>query len=239
MEKELHQLQSIVNTSLIGRKTFKILDAGCGYKGYRSYFSIPENAYMVGIDISEEQLQKNTFAHEKILGDIQSYELPPAEFDAIICWWVLEHVSQPDRALKNFLCSVKENGIIIIAVPNVMSIKGLITKFTPFGFHKWYYRSVLGYKDHLPFPTFLRFSISPAAMKRFATKNGLSIEYSDLFEFRENNKVLNMMFWVSRQAIKLLTFGKIDAGLTEFIIVLKKQKASTTNVYSDTHVYTA
>jgi SAM-dependent methyltransferase len=229
MENELHQLQSVVNTSLGGRKALKILDAGCGYRGYKPYISIPENAYVVGIDISEEQLLKNTVAHEKILGDIQSYELPPDEFDAIICWWVLEHASQPERALKNFLYSVKEGGIIVIAVPNVMSIKGFITKFTPFGFHKWYYRSILGYKDHLPFPTFLRFSISPAAMKRFAIKNCLSIEYSDLYEFRENNKVLNMMFWVGRQAIKLLTFGKIDAGLTEFIIVLKKQKVSAIN----------
>jgi SAM-dependent methyltransferase len=237
--KVLHQLQSVVNTALSGRKTLKILDAGCGYRGYKPYLSIPENAYVVGIDISEEQLRKNTAAHETILGDIQSYALPPAEFDAIICWWVLEHVPQPDKALKNFLYALKEGGIIVIAIPNVMSIKGLITKFTPFGLHKWYYSSILGYGDHLPFPTFLRFSISPAAMQRFATKNGLSIEYAELYECRVDNKILNMIFWVGRQAIKLLTFGKIDAGLTEFIIVLKKQQASTTHVQCATHISTA
>lgn len=233
MGQELLQLQPIIDMLLSNRKTFKILDAGCGYKGYKHYISIPENAYVVGIDISEEELLKNAVANEKILGDIQSYELPSCEFDLIVCWWVLEHLPEPEKALNNFLQAVKEDGIIVLAVPNVLSIKGLITKYTPLWFHKWYYRSILRFTGHLPFPTFLRFSISPAALKRFAIKNGLSIAYSHLYGFRENNNVLNAGVWAIRQTIKLLTFGKIDAGLTEFIIVLKKQKVSAINTASE------
>lgn len=223
MEKELYQLQLVIDTVLNDRRSPKILDAGCGL-GSNTYLSMPENAFVVGIDISEKQLLKNSTVHEKILGDIQSYELPSSEFDAIICWWVLEHVPQPERALNNFLYCVKEDGIIILAVPNVFSIKGLLTKFSPQWFHDWYYRAILGHKGYSPFPTYLKFSISPAAIRRFAIKNDLSIAYSCLFAGSENKKIINVGLRVIRQTIKVLTFGKIDVGLTEFIIVLKKQK---------------
>ena len=88
----LRQLQAFVDEALHGRTRLRVLDAGCGSS---SYVKAPESAHRVGIDISEEQLRKNTFVDEKILGDIQTYELPPASFDVIICWWVLEHLREP------------------------------------------------------------------------------------------------------------------------------------------------
>jgi len=173
-------LQSLVDKFSSCHDKINILEAGCG--SY-SYITVPhDKSYIVGIDISEEQLQKNTIVHEKILGDIQSYPLLPAEFDMIVCWWVLEHLSQPQKALKNFLCAIKEGGIIILAVPNVFSIKGLLAKYTPFWFHRLYYRIFFPNMGYTPFPTFLRFSISPLSIRRFASKNGLSIEYSCLYD---------------------------------------------------------
>jgi 2-polyprenyl-3-methyl-5-hydroxy-6-metoxy-1,4-benzoquinol methylase len=228
MREELRELQSVIDTQLGDRKVLKVLDAGCGRKGYKPYISTPEHANVVGIDVSEEELLKNTTANEKIVGDIQSYELPSSEFDAIICWWVLEHLPQPDRALDNFQRAVKEDGIVVLAVPNVFSIKGLLTKYTPYWFHIWYYRAILGY-NHIPFKTFLRFSISPAAISRFAHKHGLSIAYSYLYSPGDTNKIFDTGVWLFRQFIKLLTLGRIDVGLQEFVIVLKKQRISVTD----------
>jgi len=226
----LLQLQAFVDEALQGRTDLRVLDAGCGSS---SYVRAPEAAHRVGIDISEEQLRKNTFVDEKILGDIQVYELPSASFDVIICWWVLEHLREPTKVLSRFRDALRENGIMILAVPNVLSMKGLATKLTPFWFHVWIYRALYGDKmagapGHPPFRTWLRFSISPGATSRFAHKSGLSVEYIHLFEdegikrLRRRHRVVNACLSLPRAFVRLVTFGKADLGLTECIVVLKK-----------------
>jgi 2-polyprenyl-3-methyl-5-hydroxy-6-metoxy-1,4-benzoquinol methylase len=93
--------------------------------------------------------------------------LPSAEFDVIVCWWLLEHLSQPQKALNNLLKAIKEGGIIILAVPNVFSIKALIAKYAPFWTHEWYLRKLaFPTKDYTPFPTYLRFSMKRIRLSR-------------------------------------------------------------------------
>jgi SAM-dependent methyltransferase len=226
----LLQLQSFVDEALQGRTDLRVLDAGCGSS---SYVRLPETAHRVGIDISAEQLRKNTFVHEKILGDIQEYELPSASFDVIICWWVLEHLREPTKVLSRFRDALRENGIIILAVPNVISIKGLVTKLTPFWFHVWIYRTLHGDKmagapGRPPFRTWLRFAISPGAISRFAHKSALSVDYINLFEdegierLRRRHGMVNVCWSLPRVSVRVATFGKIDLGLTECIVVLNK-----------------
>ena len=63
------KLQSAVDNCLNnGKNNIKVLEAGCGAK---SHIKFKQNAYIVGIEISEKQLQRNTTVDEKILGDIQ------------------------------------------------------------------------------------------------------------------------------------------------------------------------
>jgi ubiquinone/menaquinone biosynthesis C-methylase UbiE len=220
------KLQSIVDMLLSGSGNIKVLEAGCG--AY-SYVAVPKDtSYIVGIDVSEEQLRKNCVVDEKILGDIQTYRFPCAEFDLIVCWWVLEHLAHPEKALNSFLKFLKEDGVLVLAVPNVFSIKGLVTKYAPFWFHTWSYRVLYGIKGYAPFHTFLRFSIAPISLRRFAARNGLSIEYSCFYtnpglqKSLEKYKFINAGWQLIRQTIKALSFGRIDVGLEEYLLVLKK-----------------
>jgi SAM-dependent methyltransferase len=228
-------LQQVIDKLLNNRQNLKVLEAGCGSA---TEIKIPEDAYFVGIDISEKQLERNSLLKEKILGDIQSYDLPASDFDVIVCFYVLEHVPKPELALKNFLRSIKEEGIIILALPNVLSIWGLTTKLTPHGFHIWVYRNIFGEKkagtdDVGPFPTFSRYSISPESIKQFALTNGLLIEYFDLYEnFRQQGirKKYGAVWNLLKGMTKVLSLGNIDTDSTDYIIVLKKPKASTAQV---------
>src|SRR6266849_4277092 len=104
------QMQVVVDCTLSKRENVKILEAGCG--SY-SYVRVPEHtsSYSVGIDISEEQLNRNTVVDEKIVGDLETYQFAPSQFDLIICWWVLEHLSHPERALDSFVRASKDGGI--------------------------------------------------------------------------------------------------------------------------------
>jgi SAM-dependent methyltransferase len=235
MKAEIVKLQQVIDKLLNNRQNLKVLEAGCGSA---TEIKIPEDAYFVGIDISEKQLERNSLLKEKILGDIQTYDLPASDFDVIVCFYVLEHVPKPELALKNFLRSIKEEGIIVLALPNVLSIWGLTTKLTPHGFHIWVYRNIFGEKkagtdDVGPFPTFSRYSISPESIKQFALTNGLSIEYFDLYEnFRQQGirKKYGIVWNLLKGMTKVFSLGNIDTDSTDYIIVLKKPKTSTAQV---------
>ena len=177
----LSELQDVTDRLLAGGEPIAVLEAGCGSA---THVRLGDNARIVGIDISEDQLARNTYVSQKILGDIQTYDFDEGSFDIIMCWDVLEHLPDPEKALNSFARAVKPGGVILLALPNVYSLKGLITKFTPHRFHVWAYRNVFanpnaGRPGYAPFPTFLRTSVSPAALKRFAAEAGLGRNISD------------------------------------------------------------
>lgn len=230
MSDEILKLQTALDQLLPKPAGLKILEAGCGSA---SWLTLPAGSFLTGIDLSQKQLERNQQLNEKIQGDVETYPLPPATYDLIISWNVLEHLSNPEKALLNFFQTSKPGGLIVLALPNVWSLKGLITKLTPLNFHIWVYRHLLNYPeagtdDHGPFKTFLRLSTSPNRLKKFAMANGLSVAYFDQFEdqrekeIRQKYFMVNLIFRCLRAIVRLLTLGKIDWELTDYIIVLKK-----------------
>ena len=229
MSEEISKLQSVIDKLLSDKKGIRALEAGCGSS---THIDLGNEVYLVGIDISEKQLQKNSILNEKILGDIQNYDFPASEFDIIVCWEVLEHVLQPKKAIENLIKTLKNDGILILAIPNIFSIKGILTKYTPHWFHVWVYKNIFRYKlagkeGQLPFRTILRFSIAPKFIKQFAHDNNLSIEYYSIYECQKQknirkNKFFNIILNTIIFLIKILSIKKINANLTDYIIVLKK-----------------
>jgi SAM-dependent methyltransferase len=231
-KEELDKMRLVLNELLSNRESVKVLEVGCGD---HSFIKLQQNTYTVGIDISEKQMQRNYNLDEKILGDVQDYDLPKSEFDLIVCWWLLEHLQQPKRALENCCKSLKEDGLIVVAVPNVYSIKGLLTKYTPHWFHIWVYRSIFGQKlagteDHPPCYTFLSSFIALESMKTFVYNNSLLVEYFGFHEnvnqkdFREKYGIVGPVWSAIKLMTKILTFGRISVEDTDYIIVLKKQE---------------
>jgi SAM-dependent methyltransferase len=159
----------------------RVLDAGCG--GQLRYFDI-DDAYVVGIDVDQAALDRNTDADEKILGDIQSYPLPSASFDAVVCSDVIEHLPNPQAALANLFDAVRPGGRIHLAFPNRRAPKGVIARYTPLRFHVWVYRYLMGKKEagtpgHAPYKTYLRPEMDPVAVITTARRHGLVVEDVD------------------------------------------------------------
>lgn len=233
MDKQINTVQIIVDKMLANGEPMRVLEAGCGS---RSFIQFGPRAYIAGIDISKEQLQKNTLLQEKILGDIQTYPLSPATFDVVICWDVLEHLPQPENALKNFLLAVRPGGIIVLGAPVMSSLKGLVTKFTPHWFHVLLYRKLIGNPlagtpGNGPFKTFLKSSMSPRSIRQFAGINHLDIDFFETFEgvmqqnVRKRYRLADILFRVVSPLVKLLSFGAVDPDATEFVAVLRKPGA--------------
>ena len=173
------RLQATVDRLLRGRVAPRILEAGCGSS---SNVRFPESARLVGIDISQQQLDRNTVLDEHILGDVQTYEFPEESFDAVVCWNVLEHVEHPEMAVQHFCTALRPGGILIIACPHPRSFEGLVARLTPHRFHVWFYKHILGVrdagsaKDPRPFPTVMSPQIAPEAMCALAASHGLVTE---------------------------------------------------------------
>jgi 2-polyprenyl-3-methyl-5-hydroxy-6-metoxy-1,4-benzoquinol methylase len=53
---------------------------------------------------------------------LESAELPPRQYDAIVCADVLEHLADPVAALRRLKLSARENAAFIISLPNVAHV---------------------------------------------------------------------------------------------------------------------
>lgn len=228
MSKRVEGLQNYINEFLRNREPINVLEAGCGAL---SHIDFGPNSYITGIDISREQLEKNTILDEKILGDIQDYDLLKAHYDVIICWDVLEHLNKPQKAISNFMKAIKEDGVIVLALPNALSVKGIMTKFTPYWFHAWIYYKFFNAKSNennsTPFKTYMRLSIAPKSLLKTANKCGFKIVYTKMYESSMQRQILKKSwilvasFKIIGVILKTISFKNIEYKNTDLIMVLK------------------
>ena len=229
-DRALLEIAQLIECAVRGREPLRVLEAGCGSI---SYLPFPGDTHVVGIDISEAQLNKNQYLAEKILGDIERYELPAEEFDVVVCWNVFEHLPHPERALAGFARTIRPGGLVILALPNALSVKGLLTKFTPFRFHVWVTRYLVGRRlagteGNPPFPTFMRLSIAPERLAVTAQELGLVRVYSSLFEdnkqqtIRRKLRIDGARWRFVQRVVKLLTLGRIETARAQCIFVFQK-----------------
>jgi SAM-dependent methyltransferase len=224
------RLQHAIDAFIPLDRPIRVLEAGCGSL---TMVRLPADAYVVGIDISQRQLDRNQVLHEKILGDIQSHPIEPGAYDLIICWDVLEHVERPDLAISNLSRGLAEGGLLLLAMPNPLSVKGLLTKLTPHRFHLWTYRRVYGMPlagvdGRGPFPTWLRLSAAPARVERLADSLGLEVIHRSLSEsiFQERVRCrvgLGGRLWNGVcLVVRLITGGWLSLDETEVGMILRR-----------------
>jgi SAM-dependent methyltransferase len=234
-DRALDEIHRLIERELGGREKLRVLEAGCGSI---SYLAFPPDSYLVGIDISDAQLRKNTYLDEKILGDIESCDLPAEDFDVVVCWNVFEHLPHPERALLRFATAISPGGLVVLALPNALSLKGLLTKFTPFKFHVWVTRHLVGRRlagteGNPPFPTFMRFSIAPRRLVATTREHGLSLVYSSLFEDNKQQTVRRKLridgarWRFIQRIVELTTLGKVETARAQCIFVFQKPPLHT------------
>jgi SAM-dependent methyltransferase len=219
------EISAKANSLLVGKARIKLLEAGCGSA---SHFKFQPEVKSVGIDISQEQLDRNRAIQEQILGDLQTYPLPREEFDIVVCWDVIEHLSRPRDALKNMFAATKPEGLLILGFPNLGSFKGIVTKYTPFWFHELFYR-FMKYSSR-PFKTYLRWAILPRNVRRFAENNGCSVVYCRLVEGGVTRKVRERLWPIHAFltcgdfVARVLSFGRIPSlTLDGCALILQKE----------------
>lgn len=232
-QQVLREIQRLVDARLERGAHADVLDAGCGYT---VQVELPACARLVGLDISPEILDKHPGLHARIVGDIETYPLPPERFDVVICWNVLEHLPRPRKAVANMARTLKPGGLLVVGAPNIWSLKGLLTKLTPHRFHIWVYRRVLGFEqagspDFGPYRTYLRLSMSPRRLPEIAEAASLEGVYSSSYDVPLGLPRGSDVVWsVATRVARVVTLGAWDAAASEHVAVFEKREPTESRV---------
>lgn len=201
MSPQNQTLLSQVQKHLPSRSPLRVLEAGCGST---SHLPLDPSWQLTGIDLSRRQLDRNTHLHEKVLGNLETHDWDAARFDLIVCWDVIEHLPNPNNALIRMMRGLAPGGLLVLAFPHLQSVKGIVTKLTPYWAHVAFYRYFMGQSAETAeanqFPTYLRSDILPDRIIEFSRTNGLECCYSCNYEgpvqsnLRRRNPIANLFF---------------------------------------------
>lgn len=131
-----------------------VLDFGCGC-GINSFFMAKERGcHVTGIDYSKNDISvaNKTFSHPNLVFSEESIEqLKSESFDTVCSNQVIEHTHNPGNYLAQCSRVLKEDGKLIISLPNVMNFRFLISQLfiSPKRLKKWVNKSLFEYsKTH-------------------------------------------------------------------------------------------
>ncbi len=97
-----------------------VLDVGCA-TGYLSFELKEKGCKVTGLEIDPEMAEEARLNCDKVIvGNAEAIELPYKEyFDVILYADVLEHLRNPLEVLIRFRSYLKQNGYIVVSIPNV------------------------------------------------------------------------------------------------------------------------
>jgi ubiquinone/menaquinone biosynthesis C-methylase UbiE len=135
-----------------------LLNLGAGPPADRSSMPIftGEVARVVGTDIDPEVLLSPELDEAHVINSVNALPFEDNTFDAVLCDWVLEHVSSPEQFLREVRRVLKKGGVFLFRTPNSWHYEAIIANLTP----DWFHHLVSGFargnppERHDPWPTY-------------------------------------------------------------------------------------
>jgi len=206
----------------------RVLDVGCG-NGIIS-INLGKNGYNVhGIDVSEKAIMraKENNSQSNVKFEVISAESLVAkghQYDAVICSEVLEHLDDPSILLRTIHASLKDEGILIVTVPNGQGPRELLITRPMLSLRS---RNGLGWKTTLKLKSLLGYSGSTIQSDaedldhvQFFTKKLLEeLAGKNSFEIKKFSKTIFMadVFPMSFFANRIRALQKLDAFIADYL----------------------
>ena len=133
----------------------QILDVGAGRYPTIGPSDRPPGCHYVGLDIEAEEIEAAGPAayDEGVVGDITAPINRDGEFDLVLSWQVLEHVSPLADALENLRVSLRPGGTLIAQLTGSNAAFAVIGRLMPHRVKLWIATRVLGHREEEKFPT--------------------------------------------------------------------------------------
>jgi SAM-dependent methyltransferase len=200
--------------NLIDKKSqnLKVLEIGAAYG--ETLFYLKQNGIaseVVGVDIFEDAKNKQNYKplDQFIFGDIEKIDLPEyfQHFDLILLADVLEHLFEPKSVLETLKKYLKEDGKMIISMPNIRYYSALY-KIVFKGDFKYEESGIFDY-------THVRF---------YCRKNIQELlETAGYKVLKQESSIINYQGKSIAKLINLITFGIFEEFFsTQYFFVVKK-----------------
>lgn len=212
----------------------KVLDIGCG-SGWISRLAIDRGFEITAMDISKKVVEENIFyqknsgiKYDMIQGSAVAIPFPDQSFDSIIMTEVLEHLPNPQSALKEIHRVLKPGGTLALSVPNGRTygflMDGIILKFLN-SENSYESRLTSEFKNrgvdftiddaHIGGPHLQQFNVGK--LKKLFTDNSFEVRivYNDEFILPYINGFFSGLLGIDRK--KLYWLERIDMALTKIM----------------------
>jgi 2-polyprenyl-3-methyl-5-hydroxy-6-metoxy-1,4-benzoquinol methylase len=103
-----------------------------------------------------------------VVGEFPDDRLPSGRFDVVMCADVLEHMPEPETALRAAATAMRPGGIMVASIPNVRHWRAVVWPLLRHGTWTYTERGILD-RTHLRFFT-------RRSMQDFFTDNGWSVQ---------------------------------------------------------------
>jgi SAM-dependent methyltransferase len=128
----------------------KLLDVGCG-SGWSSYIFSQHGYNVTGIDLNVNAFECPTSSLLKLF-EASVLHLPfmDSSFDIVASNQAIEHVPDPERALKEMIRVLRPGGILCIVAPNLLSLGQFIASISRYVWLKPSLKDVFVRTDDMP-----------------------------------------------------------------------------------------
>jgi SAM-dependent methyltransferase len=133
----------------------QILDVGAGRYPTIGPSDRPTGCHYVGLDIEAEEIEAaGPGAYdESIVGDITAPLDRDGEFDLVLSWQVLEHVSPLAGAFENLRATLRPGGTMLAQLTGSNAAFALLGRLMPHAVRVRIATGLLGHKEEEKFPT--------------------------------------------------------------------------------------
>jgi SAM-dependent methyltransferase len=209
-----------------------MLEAGCGRQFHLDMTGIRYR--LTAVDVSEEAIrlrkQEQDELQEIAVGDLRTIEFPESTYDVIYCSYVLEHINGAEEVLNKFDRWLKPGGLLILLIPDRDTVKGLVTRLTPFWFHVLFYRYVLkdanaGKPGFMPFRTYHEKVVSREGVYRYCVAHGYRMlaGHCDTFKPKRAFGVMSPVFSLLFKMVEMLSLNRIATTHNNLMYVIGKR----------------
>lgn len=205
--------------------------------GSFSHFSLPSQATLLALDIELGQLRKNTACHWKLQADLHALPLRPEAVDIAVCFNVVEHLDNPDSALAQLTQALRNGGVLVLGCPDRRSLKGLVTRLSPVGWHRAFYRYIVRKADrgdghYDAFATPFRPLVTHQRLLERLQDLGFNVLFSSAYDGAYEygltqgswlRRCFSAPYYLLGRLGQLLTMGNWQALNSDLLFVMQKQ----------------
>jgi Methyltransferase domain len=198
-------LAEAVGGLIENRRRLWALEAGAGEK---PLFDLPEDAFIVGVNKDMQPLEANTRLDQRIPVDLAEFEPAAAGFDLITSWYGLEELADPADVLDKFARWAGPGGLIVLAVPNLLSPRSLLARARG--------------------RTRLRRCLTPTALRNRFDEHGFTPVFQVYFEDSDQTALrrrfkLTRGWWTAAQGlVRAASLGFVDAARTDYLVIFRR-----------------